>query len=132
MASRFFRAGSSDSETEESEEEEIVQTKKTAPSAARVFQFSDDEDDQKRVVRSAKDKRFEVLHTAIKHMRNSMKINDSAKVLTEYENLTKGYEKAKAVVDKEGIPKFYIKILADLEDYVQAAWDDTDGRKKIK
>lgn len=131
MASRFFRAGSSDSETEESEEEEIIQTKKTAPASSRVFQFSDDEDDTKRVVRSAKDKRFEVLLTAIKQMRNSMKINDSAKVLTEYDNLTKGFEKAKAVVDKEGVPKFYIKILADLEDYIQACWDDTEGRKKL-
>merc|ERR1712002_881272 len=102
----------------------------SAPTS-RVFQFSDDEDDQKRVVRSAKDKRFEILLTAIKQMRNSMKINDSAKVLTEYENLTKGFEKAKAVVDKEGVPKFFIKILADLEDYIQACWDDTEGRKKL-
>lgn len=131
MASRFFRAGSSDSESEESEEEEIIQTKKQAPAASRVFQFSDDEDDTKRVVRSAKDKRFEVLLNAIKQMRNSMKINDSAKVLTEYENLTKGFDKAKAVVDKEGVPKFYIKILADLEDYVQTAWEDSDARKKL-
>merc|ERR1711885_28075 len=63
--------------------------------------------------------------------RNSMKIHDIAKVLTEYENLTKGYEKAKTVVEKEGIPNFYIKILSDLEDYIQTQWEDTDGRKKL-
>lgn len=128
--SRFFTAASSESESEDSEVEEIQRPKASAPTS-RVFQFSDDEDDQKRVVRSAKDKRFEVLQTAIKNMRNSMKIHDIAKVLTEYENLTKGYEKAKSVVEKEGIPNFFIKILSDLEDYIQAQWEDTDGRKKL-
>jgi len=128
--SRFFTAESSESESEDSEVEEIQRPKASAPTS-RVFQFSDDEDDQKRVVRSAKDKRFEVLQTAIKNMRNSMKIHDIAKVLTEYENLTKGYEKAKTVVEKEGIPNFYIKILSDLEDYIQTQWEDTDGRKKL-
>jgi len=128
--SRFFTAVSSESESEDSEVEEIQRPKASAPTS-RVFQFSDDEDDQKRVVRSAKDKRFEVLQTAIKNMRNSMKIHDIAKVLTEYENLTKGYEKAKTVVEKEGIPNFFIKILSDLEDYIQAQWEDTDGRKKL-
>jgi len=131
--SRFFRAGSSESESEESEEEEILQRPTVkAPTRASAFQgFSDDEDDTKRVVKSAKDKRYEILQTTIKSMRNSMKINDIAKIQTEYENLTKEYEKAKAVVEKEGIPNFYIKCLADLEDYIQVQWEDTDGRKKL-
>ena len=50
---------------------------------------------------------------------------------TEYENLTKEFEKAKAVVSKEGIPNFFIKCLGDLEDYIQQQWEDTDGRKKL-
>jgi len=131
--SRFFRAGSSESESEESEEEEIQQRPKTsAPTRTSAFQgFSDDEDDTKRVVKSAKDKRYEILQTTIKGMRNSMKINDIAKIQTEYENLTKEYDKAKTVVEKEGIPNFYIKCLADLEDYIQQQWEDTDGRKKL-
>lgn len=48
----------------------------------RVYQFSDDEDDTKRVVRSAKDKRFDILQNTIKSMRNSMNINDIAKIMT--------------------------------------------------
>jgi len=127
--SRFFRAGSSESESDESEEEEIQRPKLTAPS--RVYQFSDDEDDIKRVVRSAKDKRFDILQTTIKNMRNSMNINDIVKIQTEYENLTKDYEKSKVVIDKEGIPNFYIKCLGDLEDYIQKQWEDTEGRKKL-
>lgn len=38
---------------------------------------------------------------------------------TEYENLTKEYDKSKNVVEREGIPNFYVKCLADLEDYLQ-------------
>ena len=38
----------------------------------------------------------------------------------EWENLCKGYTKAKAVVEKEGIPGFYIKSLAELDDFVQS------------
>lgn len=128
--SRFFRAGSSESESESSDEEEIQRPKITAPTS-RVYQFSDDEDDTKRVVRSAKDKKFELLQTSIKTMRNSMKINDISKVQTEYENLTRDYEKSKNVIAKEGIPNFFIKCLADLEDYLQQQWEDTDGRKKL-
>ncbi|XP_057294670.1 eukaryotic translation initiation factor 3 subunit C-like [Hydractinia symbiolongicarpus] len=97
----------------------------------RVYQFSDDEDDTKRVVCSAKDKRFDILQTTIKYMRNSMKINDIAKIQTEYENLTKEYDKSKNVVEREGIPNFYVKCLADLEDYLQQQWEDTKGRKKL-
>jgi len=127
--SRFFRGGSSDSESEESEEEEIQRPRPAAPS--RVYQFSDDEDDTKRVVRSAKDKRFDILQGSIKIMRNSMKINDIAKIQAEYENLTRDYEKSKAVIAKEGIPNFFIKCLGDLETYIQQQWEDTDGRKKL-
>jgi len=129
--SRFFRAGSSESESEESEEEEIQLQKPKTSAPIRSYQFSDDEDDTKRVVKSAKDKRFENLQNTIKVIRNSMKITDIAKIETEYQNLTKEYEKAKVVVSKEGIPNFFIKLLCDLEDYIQTQWEDTDGRKKL-
>ena len=39
--------------------------------------------------------------------------------LVEFENLGKAFTKAKAVVDKEGIPQFYIRSLTELEDFVK-------------
>ena len=39
--------------------------------------------------------------------------------LVEFENLGKAFSKAKAVVDKEGIPQFYIRSLTELEDFVK-------------
>lgn len=56
MASRFFATGSSESESESSEDE-ILQPIKPASQAVKMF-FSDSEEDTKRVVRSAKSKRF--------------------------------------------------------------------------
>ena len=40
-------------------------------------------------------------------------------LLVEFENLGKAFTKAKAVVDKEGIPQFYIRSLTELEDFVK-------------
>lgn len=114
----------------------------------RSLLLSDDEEDTKRVVRSAKDKRlvwnvqhifeteqivfvlhcfwtlsfinlrFEELTNFIKTIRNAMKIRDMAKCLEEFEQLCRAFLKSKNIVDKEGVPPFYIRLLADLEDYL--------------
>ncbi len=36
----------------------------------------------------------------------------------DFEDLGKAYDKAKKVVEKEGIPRFYIRNLTELEDFV--------------
>lgn len=51
-------------------------------------------------------------------IRNAMKIRDMAKCLEEFEQLCRAFLKSKHIVDKEGIPPFYIRLLADLEDYL--------------
>lgn len=107
----------------------------------RSLLLSDDEEDTKRVVRSAKDKRFvlhhfilkstvycvinsclffrfEELTNLIKTIRNAMKIRDMSKCLEEFEQLCRAFLKSKNIVDKEGVPSFYIRLLADLEDYL--------------
>ncbi|XP_020613782.1 eukaryotic translation initiation factor 3 subunit C-like [Orbicella faveolata] len=128
--SKFFAAGSSDSESSASEDEQPVVAKQTTIST-KSFVFSDDEEETKRVVRSQKDKRFEELTNSIKQLKNHKKIKDVSKVLTEFENLGKAFSKAKAVVDKEGIPQFYVRSLTELEDFVKENWEDTEGRKKL-
>lgn len=47
-----------------------------------------------------------------------MKIRDMAKCLEEFEQLCRAFLKSKNIVDKEGVPSFYIRLLADLEDYL--------------
>ncbi|XP_037281974.2 eukaryotic translation initiation factor 3 subunit c [Rhipicephalus microplus] len=130
--SRFFATGSdSESESESSEEEQIPQ-KATAITSA--YAFSDDEEEAKRVVRSTREKRFEELTDIIKQIKNHKKIKDMSKLLTSFENLTKAFQKAKVVIDKEeggNIPKFFIRSLVELEDFVTECWEDREGRKNM-
>ncbi|TRY74191.1 hypothetical protein DNTS_004357 [Danionella cerebrum] len=129
--SRFFATGS-DSESEESSSADEITPK--APGTTfnkQALLLSDDEEDTKRVVRSAKDKRFEELTNLIKTIRNAMKIRDISKCLEEFEQLCRAFLKSKTIVDKEGVPQFYIRLLADLEDYLNQLWEDKEGKKKM-
>ena len=100
----------------------------------RNYSFSDDEEETKRVVRSAKEKHYEELNNIIKLIRNHKKIKDVAKLLSGFEDLTRAFQKAKSsVIDKEEggrIPKFYIKCLVELEDFVNENWEDRKHMNK--
>jgi len=127
--SKFY--GSDTSSSSESEIDEVEQ--KIIPSGPS-FMVSDDEDDTKRIVRSAKEKRYEQLHTIIKSIRNSKKIGDFNKMETSFKELCSSHDKAKPVILKEenGVtPIFYIRILVEMEDLINATWDDTEKRKKM-
>ncbi|XP_026078973.1 eukaryotic translation initiation factor 3 subunit C isoform X1 [Carassius auratus] len=129
--SRFFATGS-DSESEESSSADEITPKTTGTTFNKpALLLSDDEEDTKRVVRSAKDKRFEELTNIIKTIRNAMKIRDMSKCLEEFEQLYRAFLKSKTIVDKEGVPQFYIRLLADLEDYLNQLWEDKEGKKKM-
>lgn len=128
--SRFFATGS-DSESEESSSADEIAPKAPGTTFKPALLLSDDEEDTKRVVRSAKDKRFEELTNLIKTIRNAMKIRDMAKCLEEFEQLCRAFTKSKNIVDKEGVPSFYIRLLADLEDYLNQLWEDKEGKKKM-
>ncbi|XP_023319384.1 eukaryotic translation initiation factor 3 subunit C-like [Trichogramma pretiosum] len=126
--SRFFATGS-DSESDTSSEEEQIQR---APAAA--FTFSDDEEDTKRVVRSAKEKRYEEIKNAIKLIGNQKKIKDINPMLNTWEELTKAYNKAAPViasVENGKTPTFYLRCLVELDDFIKEVWNDTDGRKSM-
>lgn len=127
--SRFFATGS-DSESDTSSEEEQVIRQPTAN-----FTFSDDEEDTKRIVRSLKEKRYEELTMTIKQIRNHKKIKDMSSLLTSFEELTRAYTKAyNAVILKEenGIaPRFFVRCLVEMEDFINDVWDDRVGRKNL-
>jgi len=123
--SRFFRGGS-DSESESSvtsyssEEEEIIQEKPITAAKARRYEDSDSdsEDDVKRVVKSAKDKRFEELRASVKALENAIKINDWTVIQAEFEKLNKAYSK----LSSPGTPPpgFYLRTLISIEDAVKS------------
>ncbi|XP_064331545.1 eukaryotic translation initiation factor 3 subunit C-like [Phalacrocorax carbo] len=128
--SRFFTTGS-DSESESSVSGDELTAKPAGGNYSKPLLLSEDEEDTKRVVRSAKDKRFEELNNLIKTIRNAMKIRDVTKCLEEFELLGRAYGKGRGVVDREGVPRFYARILADLEDYLNELWEDKEGKKRM-
>ena len=44
--------------------------------------------------------------------------SDNLPSISDFESLCKAFDKAKKVVEKEGIPRFYIRTLSELEDFV--------------
>lgn len=92
--------------------------------------LSEDEEDTKRVVRSAKDKRFEELMNLMQTIHNARKIRDVTKCLEVFELLGKAYGKAKSIVDKEGVPRYCIHILADMEDCLNDFGKIKKGRRR--
>ncbi|KAK3808678.1 MAG: eukaryotic translation initiation factor 3 subunit 8 N-terminus-domain-containing protein [Benniella sp.] len=82
---------------------------------------SDSDEDVVRVVRSAKDKRFEEIEQAVTAMSNGQKINDWVSTQNEFERANKAIQKAAGIISQTGVPKFYIKAVAELEKATQAA-----------
>ena len=135
MSGRFFKH-LSDSESESSESEDEVTTTKgpaTKAPAAPLYSFSDEEEETQRVVRTSKEKRYEVLTKYIKQTRNYKKIKDFPQLLSAFEDITKAFAKAKIVIDKEdgGVtPKFYIKAIVDIADLCEESWEDRKNLSK--
>lgn len=135
MSSRFFKAVSdSDSESSEGEAEPVTQRPGGAGLGASAYDFSDDEEETKRQVKSAKDKHSEQLHELIKSIRNKKKVKDFTKILPDFEELTRKYQKVKSILDKESegkTPRFLVKCLVELEDFVEQCWEDRERRKSM-
>lgn len=88
----------------------------------------------KRVVRSTKEKRYEELSNIIKAIKNHRKIKDMASILQSFEDLTRALQKALPVITKEenGVtPRFFVRCLAETEDFINEVWEDREGRKNL-
>ncbi|TPX54006.1 hypothetical protein PhCBS80983_g06080 [Powellomyces hirtus] len=94
---------------------------------------SDEESDEdaKRVVKSARDKRFDEMRTCVKGLKNAQKINDWVAIQNEFEKLNKAYSKAGTIIQREGIPRFYIRTIIQLEDFMKESLSNKDAIKKM-
>eukprot|EP00093_Oithona_nana_P003028 03028.XXX_116763_115000_1 [CDS] Oithona nana genome sequencing. len=131
--SKWFAASDSDSSSSSSDSEDERGGPTTTIQQSN-FYMSDDEEETKRIVRSAREKRYEALNNLIHSIRNSKKIKDFNKMETHFVDLCKAYEKAKPVIEKEekGVtPRFYVRILVELDDLINETWEDKDGRKRM-
>ncbi|KAL3990909.1 Eukaryotic translation initiation factor 3 subunit 8 N-terminus family protein [Acanthocheilonema viteae] len=132
--SKFFKGAVSSSDSsgsESSEEEPYVPIKR--PQAAFAYPSDSDDEGQKRVVKAQKDRKFEELKDLIKQAKNSRNIKDMSKLLSTFEELCKVFEKTKVVLARQNMstPRFYVRILVELEDFVNEQWDDKEARKTM-
>ncbi|KAF9975058.1 Translation initiation factor 3 subunit c [Actinomortierella ambigua] len=148
--SRFFRAGESDTDDTESDfSEELTDSElsdsdqsdsdseesddDSKPKNRFAFGASDDSDeseDEVRVVRSAKDKRFDEIEQAVTTMSNAQKIGDWVSVQNEFDKANKALQKAASIIAQNGVPKFYIKAVAELEKAIQSAQEKEKSASK--
>lgn len=59
------------------------------------------------------------------------KINDFSALLNTFKDYGTTLNKSAKVIEKEGLPRFYIKELVELDDYINAKWEDKDFKKKL-
>jgi translation initiation factor 3 subunit C len=85
-----------------------------------------------RVVKSQKDRTWDAILEKIVRIRNARKTNDWSVIQDEFEEVNKMIEKAKVIIAKNGIPKFYIKMLADVEDNLWTTLKDKDFMNNAK
>ncbi|KAF5848590.1 hypothetical protein GGP41_009698 [Bipolaris sorokiniana] len=141
MASRFFAA--SDSSSDESSEEELYSNDEESEQedseqdsdddsddddssdsgsdigAARFLKDADsesesDDEDVNKVLKSAKDKRFDELEATIRLIENAQRINDWAVISEQFDKLIR--QVPTLIKQNDGkIPKLYIQAIADLE-----------------
>ncbi|KAG0336898.1 Translation initiation factor 3 subunit c [Podila humilis] len=154
--SRFFRAGESDSDDSDDFSEEISDSevdsddsdnsdsndsdsdndkpaqKKMGGLLSRLERDSDSDsdDDVVRVVRSAKDKRFEEIEQAVTLMANKQKINDWVSAQNEFDRANKALQKSAGIIAQTGVPKFYIKAVAELEKEIQKSLEKEKAASK--
>ncbi|KAL6703323.1 Translation initiation factor 3 subunit c [Coniothyrium glycines] len=144
MASRFFAA--SDSSSDESSEEELYSNDEASEQedsevdsdsddsddsdsssgsetgAARFLKDADsdsesDDEDVNKVLKSAKDKRFDELEATIRQIENAQKINDWAVISDQFDKLNR--QVPTLIKQNDGkVPKLYIQAIADLETIV--------------
>ncbi|KAH9958163.1 eukaryotic translation initiation factor 3 subunit 8 [Lactifluus volemus] len=138
--SRFLRtANHSDSSSSESESESEDdsdnedETQKEAKPKSRFLRDSDEEESDeevKRVVKSARDKRLEEMEATGRTMDNALKINDWIAISNEYDKLARMVQRQQNVA--EPIPPFYIRTLIGLEAALNAALaKEKEAKKKM-
>lgn len=69
---------------------------------------------------------------SIVRIKNAKKTNDWSVIQDEFDEVNRMVEKSKMLITKNGIPKFYIKMLTEVEDHLWITLKDKDLMKSVK
>jgi translation initiation factor 3 subunit C len=100
--------------------------------AISLSKTTTESEDEVRVARSQKDRAWDGMREAITKIKNARKNADWPMVQDEFANVNKLIEKSKMLIIQSGFPKFYIKMLMELEEHVAVAAKDKEAIKKMK
>eukprot|EP00882_Tetradesmus_deserticola_P006590 GHRQ01006939.1.p1 GENE.GHRQ01006939.1~~GHRQ01006939.1.p1 ORF type:complete len:782 (+),score=486.53 GHRQ01006939.1:187-2532(+) len=92
---------------------------------------SDSDEDRRVVLKSAKDKRFSELTDSCDEIRNKMKINDWSAIQSLFDELNKRLDRTRKVADNVGVPRVYVRMLVELEDFLNDTLANRDLKKKM-
>ncbi|KAH8581521.1 eukaryotic translation initiation factor 3 subunit 8 [Cryptosporidium sp. chipmunk genotype I] len=92
---------------------------------------SDSSEDDRRVVRGAKEKFHDELRMIIRRVNNHVKVSDFSSLSDEYDKLLKCMQKSHNAIKDYGIPKFFISILVELEAFLDEKFRDKEAIKKL-
>ncbi|ORM40218.1 Eukaryotic translation initiation factor 3 subunit C [Babesia sp. Xinjiang] len=118
----------SDSSGYSSEGSERDASKRPGASAAWVASDSSSDDDENRVVRSARAKALETIQNIMKTMEHHKTIQDYSELLKDYDTLARLVEKQ---YSKSRIPKLIVQIVLELQQFIEEKQKDKDGLKKM-
>ncbi|KAK1933281.1 putative eukaryotic translation initiation factor 3 subunit 8 [Babesia divergens] len=132
MQSKFWGDDSDSSYSESSgyssDAAERDGSKRPGGGTAWVASDSSSDDDENRIVKSARAKALEVIQNHMKTIEHHKTINDFSELLKDYDNLSK-------LIDKQysgsRIPKLIVEIIVELQNFVDDKQKDKDSFKKL-
>jgi translation initiation factor 3 subunit C len=92
---------------------------------------SDDEENEVRFAKSAKDRASEQLQNHIVNIRNAFKVNDWSKMQSEFDAVARLVSEKSRTLWVDGVPRFFVRLLCDLEDKVRQGLADKASFKKL-
>ncbi|RHY04029.1 hypothetical protein DYB36_007429 [Aphanomyces astaci] len=133
MASRFWGGSSSESGSDSESAGSEVEDVKIQANRWDVDSESESDDDV-RVVVSAKDKALQALQLAVDAINRFLKIHDWSKIQGEFDAMAKQMDNAKAkqAIAQHGLPKYYIRCMAQLEDEIVDKLKNKSDKKLSK
>ena len=91
---------------------------------------SESSEEDRRVVKSGKERALEAFKTHISNLKKFMRDRDYYAIQTEFDELSKAMLKAKQYL-ATGVPRPLVRMLCDLEDYIAERLKDKEQFKKL-